>query len=1388
MGIQVLGPLTVDGDALSPRERSILSALIVRSGSPMSADELADAYWGARPPTTWMQQVKTAIALIRRRVGPATVHTVAGGYPLGVDPDVIDAARFERLVSSARAHMLHGESERAADAYRRALGLWRGPAYPDVGAWPPGVTEAFRLDEVRKTAEEELLVARLALGDHHAVIADAERLVREDPLREERWAVLALADYRSDRQADALATIAAARARLREELGIEPGRRLAELEGAILRQDPSVDAPTTSPAPHEECPYRGLDAFGTDDAATFFGRDSDIARVLDRLAPGVCVTMTGASGCGKSSIALAGVVPRLRERGVSVDLVSPLHFDDLPTPRERAVVVIDQFEELFAHGDAYVDARAAALVDLVARGGTALITVRSDFLDQCLAQPDLARLIADGIQPVLPLSAAQVREVIEAPARAYGLRLEPGLVELVLRDAVDRPTALPMLSHALRETWLRREGSVLTVDGYLAVGGIAGAISHSAEDLYCSLPDEDQDQLRAIMLRLVERLPDAAIIRRRTPLPPLIDDPDRARLIKRLIAARLVSAEADTISVTHEAIGTAWPRLEAWLREGAEEANLVAALSAAAGAWVDGGQADDELLRGARLQAMLDWRTTARPDLTSDETALLDASAARADEGLRTERQRVADARRQNRRLRWALGGATLLLIAATVTGSLAVIRSQEARTSAENSQIEAIVSTSIALRPNDRETAALLATEAYRRWPTDPRVRSALLATVTSAGGLLVTQPTGGTERSYSAAIPGTRSAVRVREHPPGAALEIVDLTRGEVQRTFDAGVTLEGGGAGAWTDVSVSGDGRTAVVARTSDIVPDQRATCCHTHLTFIDLDSGKILPGSQFLHVRNSGLVVLSADGTVAYLQHPITGGLIAVDVHSGEVRASSPAVFDNAVDERIRYAAVAVIDADTVATAVADRIDVFDRVTLALVRSIPLVPGTAGGFLLADGHGGLISSGPQSLARVVATTGEVTWSRTVAKRDACWNLVRMPTGTMVCASAISQTAFDPLTGQVAGVRLVTQRDMLAKPSVIDDRTLLVDFGDGTWMQWRIDGSGAGVKLVAPGQRMHGSPSPDGRLISTQPMGGGPMVLWDVGSATPTDIRANDLALLTDDIVSFDRAGEAPGLQNIATFARHPFCIPGLPDSFELWDGGAGPLAFVFFDGRLVAFDPATGKPVGAPLHGTGFRFDAIVSVSASPDGTRVLVNWYDSAVDHAEAGVFRLSDGELLVRGVVSDDAIFTSSGGIIAAPNERIERIDPDSFDVISTLPRSTSGTIQLAASRDERTLLDVSFSGQARLYDLTRGIPLGDAIDTAVDGTEQGLESGAQLTTDGKTLLTNSPTGVLAWDLRPAAQARAACAIAGRELSAEEWKTYFPGEKPVATCATVSGR
>ena len=323
MGVGVLGPVEVDGAApLEPRDRMALGVLVVRHGETVSPDQFADALWADRPPSSWSKQVQICVGRLRKVLGPDAIVTTAGGYRLALDDDELDVCRFERLVERARELTAVGEHDRAAATYRRALALWRGPPLDELDGWSPGQSEVARLQELRRAVEEEWVAARLDAGEQREVAALAEGLVNEEPLRERRWAILALAQYRCARQVDALRSIARAR-RVLGELGIDPGSELVELEGAILRQDPALSVVPEAAAASAVCPYKGLAPYDEDDTDAFFGRDAEILACVERLRATPLLVVAGPSGCGKSSLVRAGVVPSLRRHGTDVVVFTP---------------------------------------------------------------------------------------------------------------------------------------------------------------------------------------------------------------------------------------------------------------------------------------------------------------------------------------------------------------------------------------------------------------------------------------------------------------------------------------------------------------------------------------------------------------------------------------------------------------------------------------------------------------------------------------------------------------------------------------------------------------------------------------------------------------------------------------------------------------------------------------------------------------------------------------------------------------------------------------------------------------------------------------------------------------------------------------------------------
>jgi YVTN family beta-propeller protein len=248
MQFRILGSLEVlDGDTDVPlggaRQRAVLAILLLHRGEVLSVDRLVDELWGERSPDTATKTVQVYVSRLRKELGEGVLLTRGGGYLLDIEPDQVDAARFERLAREGGNALERGDVSQARDRLGEALELWRGPALADLAYEDFAQAEVARLEELRLATLEERIDADLALGRHSELVPELETLVREHPARERLRAQLILALYRSGRQADALASYRDARRALLEELGLEPSRELQELEQAILRQDPALDAP-----------------------------------------------------------------------------------------------------------------------------------------------------------------------------------------------------------------------------------------------------------------------------------------------------------------------------------------------------------------------------------------------------------------------------------------------------------------------------------------------------------------------------------------------------------------------------------------------------------------------------------------------------------------------------------------------------------------------------------------------------------------------------------------------------------------------------------------------------------------------------------------------------------------------------------------------------------------------------------------------------------------------------------------------------------------------------------------------------------------------------------------------------------------------------------------
>ena len=277
------------------KARALLALLALRPQTVISTDRLVDGLWGESPPKTAAASVQNLVSALRKTMGPSAFVTRSPGYLLNVEPERIDVHRFYSLIEEASRIVA---SDARVARLRAALELWRGPALADFALEPFAQAEIVRLEEARLRAREALIEAELELGRHADVVADLESIVAEHPLRERTNALLMLALYRAGRQADALEVYRRTRVALVEQLGIDPGPPLRELERAILRQDQALEAPF-DPLGRKLPPASNLPAV----PSKLVGRTRELADVRALLEHGRLVTLIGPGGIGKTRLA-----------------------------------------------------------------------------------------------------------------------------------------------------------------------------------------------------------------------------------------------------------------------------------------------------------------------------------------------------------------------------------------------------------------------------------------------------------------------------------------------------------------------------------------------------------------------------------------------------------------------------------------------------------------------------------------------------------------------------------------------------------------------------------------------------------------------------------------------------------------------------------------------------------------------------------------------------------------------------------------------------------------------------------------------------------------------------------------------------------------------------
>jgi len=550
-------------------------------------------------------------------------------------------------------------------------------------------------------------------------------------------------------------------------LATDPRERYLKVDEFMrdLRRAAGIDvvaAPGIVATPSEPIrnPYKGLRAFAEDDAVDFHGREALIDDLIQRIASQRLVTVVGPSGSGKSSVVRAGLIPALRAgtlaysrdwlvtdmfpgsypfeeleaalsrvavrtpAGMLSELSQPngllrVSKQILPGDDSTLLIVIDQFEELFSTVRSE-ETRRMFLENLISVAGDersrvrVVVTIRADFLDRPLAYADFAEALAEGIVTVGPPTRDGLAQAVSAPARIVGLDLEPGLVSRIISDVEGQPGMLPLLQYALTEMFAHRERSTLTIAGYEATGGVAGAVGRRAEELYEGLTAAGMAATREVFLRLVSVDELGAVTRRRARQAELVSlAVDRAGLesvLKAFAGFRLLTFDRDpvtrgpTVEVAHEALLTEWPRLRGWIEEARESLILGRRVGESTQEWIESKEDPSYLLRGVRLEDVETWASRADVVLTSDESRYIATSI--------TQRATdVANARRRRRRTLVTLAGGLFLVSALAL---IAFWQRGEAQQEALQARARELAAAAQAQVGQNRELALLIATEAF--------------------------------------------------------------------------------------------------------------------------------------------------------------------------------------------------------------------------------------------------------------------------------------------------------------------------------------------------------------------------------------------------------------------------------------------------------------------------------------------------------------------------------------------------------------------------------------------------------------------------------------------------------------------------------------------------
>jgi DNA-binding SARP family transcriptional activator/WD40 repeat protein len=1166
-------------------------------------------------------------------------------------------------------------------------------------------------------------------------------------------------------------------------------------------------------------PYKGLRPFDQADEAVFFGRGEAVAALAEMVANRPFVTVVGASGSGKSSVVRAGLIPRLRTDGCTVATMTPgdapveaicqalsevsaqrqpsgdpvIVAYELAQHTERLlVVVIDQLEECWTRST--VDGRDEFLgvIAQLTSGDPANVrvvaTVRADMFDRPLQHPLLGHRLGDGAFVLSPLSPAQLGDAVVLPAARAGVIFDEGVVADLVAEAAAQPGTLPMLQFTLTELYDRRVDASIGRDALTALGGMSGTIGRRAEAVYESLDMTAQADARELFGRLVIPGDGTPDVRRRARLGEL--SPGARAVASAFVDARLLVTDREqatrepTVEVAHEALLSQWPRLGRWIDDDHRWLTQLQHLEHAARSWDAGGRGAGELYRGARLESSIEALDVDARTVSAMERQFIEAG--------RTARDaEIHAARRTARRLRRLLIGVAAALVIAVVAGAFAVVQRHYATTEADNAlaaagaataagrqaKIEALVGRVVSMRTTQRDTAALLAVEAFRLADT-PRTRSALLSTFTGDAGFLDTHRLDQDVTFRGLVMPDGASAFVT---DPDGRVRPYDLDTGTRGEPFPAlGATKDPSSA-----LSASPDGRflTQVAASragggtiTSTIgIFDLASRTLVTKPIEVD---GPLAPYAVFGDGDRTLLVARAPEGAV-----------LRYDTASGAELGELTPLASTPVDPYGPAPAAAGLEVAGDRLIVGSRdglVRVVDPGSLEVLSTIA-IPANTSTSLLAVGDGTtIVGSGPDGVLRIDVTSGSILWEQ-LDPAGSCLNMtVVAQRDAVFCGDSFGRLQErDLATGELRRT-FDAQNGSSGSLWAARNGSELVSFGSDEPLiaRWRLDGSGPITRLMADGWGVN-SYSPNGKLLLVEAID-----LPDVAQSTNTVIDAATGAVVAsfaglistgwsddDTLVGAVLHGDGDHMQG----ARYELSTGTLIADGAIFDRPDMGIVDIGVPRAQLGFNTSASTAEVWTIDAKQrveptIKIDAsLMSLAATRNGDRIAVGTDGGIVIYdGYSGVERgrIRGSSLRGASITPADQLFVSSLG------GELTMYDLETLQPIRPFGGSRGFVHSVSGSADGRVVAAQGSDRQVILYDVGTGVRLGDAIPIGDDESNYTALSldGTQLAVGG-----GPQASVKVWDLDPQDWVDAACRMAGRNLTKDEWDTSIGDLAPYHT-------